>query len=110
MRGKLWAWQRSFIALVVGRFGEFFRYFAKLRDYIYRQRACAYNEHFNSSINRAMSMFKLSITPRWALMAAHGWAPAEAELPAVIVGGVAAVIRDLIVTLTPPLLQLLSFS
>ena len=63
-----------YIALAVGRFGEFFRDFAKLRDYIARQRACAYNEHFNSSVNMAMSMFKLSITPRWALMAARGWA------------------------------------
>ncbi len=36
--------------------------------------ACAYNEHFSSSVKRAMSMFKLSITPRWALMAARGWA------------------------------------
>jgi hypothetical protein len=24
--------------------------------------------------NKAMSMFKLSITSRWAVMAAHGWA------------------------------------
>ena len=30
--------------------------------------------HFKSSVNRAMSMFKLSITSRWALMAARGWA------------------------------------
>jgi hypothetical protein len=28
----------------------------------------------NSSVNRTMSMFKLSITSRWALMAARGWA------------------------------------
>ncbi len=63
-----------YIALAVGRFGEFSKDFAKLRDYIARQRACAYNEHFNSSGNMAMSMFKLSITPRWALMAARGWA------------------------------------
>ncbi len=42
-------------------------------DYIARQRAYAYNEHFNSSVNRAMSMFKLSTTSRWALMAARGW-------------------------------------
>ncbi len=45
-----------------------------MRDYIARQKACAYNEHFNSSVNMAMSMFKLSTTSRWALMAAHGWA------------------------------------
>jgi hypothetical protein len=34
----------------------------------------ACNGHFNSSVNMAMSMFKLSTTPRWALMAARGWA------------------------------------
>jgi hypothetical protein len=45
-----------------------------MRDYIARQKACAYNGHFNSSVNMAMSMFKLSITSRWALMAARGWA------------------------------------
>ncbi len=60
--------------MVVGRFGEFSKGFIKLRDYIARQRACAYSEYFNSSVNRAMSMFKLSITPRWVLMAALGWA------------------------------------
>ena len=60
--------------MVVGRFGEFSKDFIKLRDYIARQRACAYNERFNSSVNRAMSMFKLSITSRWALIAARGWA------------------------------------
>ncbi len=43
-------------------------------NYIARQRAYAYNEHFYSPVNIAMSMFKLSITPRWALMVAHGWA------------------------------------
>ena len=59
--------------MVVGHF-EFFRDFVKVRDYIARQKACAYNEHFNSSVNMAMSMFKLSITTRWALMAARGWA------------------------------------
>ncbi len=48
--------------MVVGRFGEFSKDFIKLCDYIARQRAYAYNEHFNSSVNRAMSMFKLSIT------------------------------------------------
>ncbi len=62
------------MALIVGRFGRFSRDFVKLRDYIARQRAYAYNEHFNLSVNRAMSMFKLSITSRWALMAARGWA------------------------------------
>ena len=60
---------KQYISMVVGRFGEFSKDFIKLRDYIARQRAYAYNGHFNSSVNRAMSMFKLSITPRWALMA-----------------------------------------
>ncbi len=56
--------------MVVGRFvGEFSRDFVKARDYIARQKACAQNGHFNSSANMAMSMFKLSTTPRWALMA-----------------------------------------
>ena len=64
----------KYLAMVAGRFGELSMNFIKLRDYIARQRAYAYNEHFNSSVNRAMSMFKLSITPRWALMAARGWA------------------------------------
>ena len=63
-----------YIALVVGRFGEFSKGFVTLRDYIARHKAYAYVEHFNSSINFAMSMFKLSITTRWALMAARGWA------------------------------------
>jgi hypothetical protein len=58
------------IALVVGRFGEFSRDFVKLRDHIARQRAYAFNERFNSSVNMAMSMSKLSITSRWALIAA----------------------------------------
>ncbi len=49
-------------------------YFVKVGDYISRQMASAYNGHFSSSINMAMSMFKLSITPRWVLMAARGWA------------------------------------
>jgi hypothetical protein len=40
--------------MVVGRFGEFSKDFVKLRDYIAHQRAYAYNEHFNSSVNRAM--------------------------------------------------------
>ena len=39
--------------MAVGRFGEFSKGFIKLRDYIARQRAYAYNEHFNSSVNRA---------------------------------------------------------
>ena len=41
---------------------------------IARQRACVYVGHFNSSITGAMATFKLSITPRWSLMAARGWA------------------------------------
>ena len=64
----------QYLAMVVGRFGEFSKDFIKLRDYIARQRAYAYNEHFNSSVYRAMSMFKPSITSRWALMAVRGWA------------------------------------
>ena len=56
------------------RFGEFSKDFIKLRDYIARQKAYAYVEHFNSSVISATSMFKLSITSRWALMAARGWA------------------------------------
>ncbi len=44
-----------------------------MRDYIAREKVYAYNEHLNSSVN-VMSMFKLSITSRWALMAARGWA------------------------------------
>ncbi len=63
-----------YIALAVGRFGEFPRDFVKLRDYMSRQRAYAYTENINSSVIRAMSMFKLSTTSRWALMAARGWA------------------------------------
>ncbi len=50
--------------MVVGRYGEFSRDFAKMRDYIARQKAYSYNEHFNSSVNMAMSVFNLSITPR----------------------------------------------
>ena len=64
----------QYVALVVGRFGEFSKDFIKLRDYIARQKAYAYVEHFNSSVIGATSMFKLSITSRWALMAARGWA------------------------------------
>ncbi len=60
--------------LAVGHLGEFSEDFVKLRDYIARQRAYAYNENFNSSVNMAISMFKLSITSRWALMAARVWA------------------------------------
>jgi hypothetical protein len=45
-----------------------------MRDFIARQKAYAYNKRFNSSLNMAMSMFKLSITSRWALIAARGWA------------------------------------
>jgi hypothetical protein len=63
-----------YIVLAVGRFGEFPRDFVMVRDYTARQKACAYNEHFNSSVKMAMPMFKLSITSRWALMAARGWA------------------------------------
>ena len=60
---------RKYIAMVVGCFCEFPNDFFKLRDYIAREKAYAYNGHFNSSVNKAMSMFKLSITSRWALMA-----------------------------------------
>ena len=71
---KSYGIEGRYIAQVVGRFGEFSTDFIMLRDYIPRQRAYAYNEHFNSSVNIAMSMFKLIITSRWALMAARGWA------------------------------------
>jgi hypothetical protein len=71
---KSYGTEGQYIALVVGRYGEFASDFVKVRDYIAREKAYAYNEHFNSSVNMAMSMFKLSITPRWALMAARGWA------------------------------------
>ena len=63
-----------YIALVVGRFDEFSKDLITLRDYIARQKAYAHIENFNSSVERAMSMFKLSITSRWGLMAARGWA------------------------------------
>jgi hypothetical protein len=69
---KSYGIEGRYMALVVGRFGEFSRDFAKLRGYNARQKAYAYNEHFNSSVNMAMSMFKLSITSPWALMAARG--------------------------------------
>ena len=71
---KSYGIEGQYIALVVGRFGEFSRDFVKVRDYIARQRACAHNRHFNSSVNIAIPMFKRSITSRWALMAARGWA------------------------------------
>jgi hypothetical protein len=70
---KSYGVEGRYIALVIGRFGVFSRDFVKLRDYIARQRAYAYNEHLNLSANIAMSMFKLSIASRWALMAARGW-------------------------------------
>ena len=44
---KSYGIEGRYIALVVGRFGEFSRDFVKVRDYIARQRAYAYNEHFN---------------------------------------------------------------
>jgi hypothetical protein len=63
-----------YIALVVGRFGEFSKDFITLRDYIARHKAYAHVENFSSTVERAMPMFKLSITSRWGLMAARGWA------------------------------------
>ena len=69
----------QYLAMVVGRFGEFSKDFIKLRDYIAREKAYAYNEHYNSSVNRTMSMFKLSITSRWALVVARGWARLRGE-------------------------------
>ena len=71
---KSYGTEGQYIALAVGRYGEFSGDFVKMRDYTAREKSYAYNEHFNSSVNMAMSMFKLSITPRWALMAARGWA------------------------------------
>ena len=71
---KSYGIEGRYIALVVGRFGVFSRDFDKERDYIDRRKACACNEHFNSSVNMAMSMFKLSTTSRWAMMAARSWA------------------------------------
>ncbi len=66
-RWPFWFWRvlRCFSKVIV-----------KMRDCIARQKACAYNGHFNSSVNMAMSMFKfkLSFTSRWALMAVRGWA------------------------------------
>ncbi len=61
---KSYGIEGQYIAFVVGRFGEFSGDFAEMRDYIARQKAYAYNEHFNSSVNMAMSMFKLRITSR----------------------------------------------
>jgi hypothetical protein len=71
---KSYGTEGKYIALVVGSFGDFSWDFVKARDYIARQKAYAYNEHFNSSVNMAMSMFKPSITSRRALMAARGLA------------------------------------
>ncbi len=64
----------QYIAFVAGRYGKFSKDFAKMRDYIAREKAYAHNEHFNSSVSMAMSVLKLSTTSRWALMAARGWA------------------------------------
>ncbi len=61
---KFYVIRRRYIALVVGRFGEFPKDFVKLRDYVARQRAYAYNGRFSSSVNIAMSVFKLSTTSR----------------------------------------------
>ena len=60
-------------ALAIGHFGEFLMDFIKLRNYIARQKAYVYVE-FNSPIIGATSMFKLSITSRWVLVASRGWA------------------------------------
>ena len=51
----------QYAALAAGRFGEFPKDFSTLRDYIARQIAYAYAEHFNSLVISATS-FKLSIT------------------------------------------------
>jgi hypothetical protein len=45
-----------------------------VRDYIAREKTYAHSKFFSSSVNMAMSMFKLSSTSRWALNAARGWA------------------------------------
>ena len=63
-----------YVALVVGRLGEFSKDFATLRDYTARHKAYENVEHFDPTTNFAMSMSKLSITTRWALMTARGWA------------------------------------
>ena len=60
-------------AHIKSRYGEFSRDFVKMSDYVAREKAYAYKEHFNSSVNMAMSMYKLSFTSRRALMAARGW-------------------------------------
>ena len=70
---KSYGIEGQYIALAVGRYGEFSRDFVMMRDYIAREKAYAYNEHFNSSVNMAMSMFKLSITSCWALMGGGAW-------------------------------------
>ena len=44
---KSYGTEGQYIALVVGRYGEFPRDFAKMRDYIAREKARAYNEHSN---------------------------------------------------------------
>jgi hypothetical protein len=61
---KSYGIEARYIPLVVGRFGEFSWDYVKRRDYIARQRAYAYNQRFNSSVNMAMPMFKLSIMSR----------------------------------------------
>ena len=48
---KSYGTEGRYIAFVVGRFGEFSRDVVKVRNYIARQKAYAYNEHFNSSVN-----------------------------------------------------------
>jgi hypothetical protein len=53
---KSYGIEGQYIELVVGRFGELSRDFVKMRDYIALQKAYAYNEHFHSSVNMAMSM------------------------------------------------------
>ena len=44
---KSYGIEGRYIALVVGRLGEFSKDFVKLRDFIARQRGYAYNEHLN---------------------------------------------------------------
>ena len=50
----------QYVALVVGRFGEFSKDFIKLRDYIARQKAYAYVEHFNSSAPQSSARHRCS--------------------------------------------------
>jgi hypothetical protein len=57
---KSYGTEGHYIALVVGRYGDFSRDFAKMRDYIALEKACVYSEHSSSSVNMAMSMSKLS--------------------------------------------------